>query len=171
MTKRIAWAAAAVLIAALLSACGDSTSTVTETTPATDDTSTTATDTTTTAEDTTTEETTTTADTGGEASQSDLAQQIAACVAENGGDPKIDTLGDRVTIGTAIGPNAEQTVFAVLTDGRNAENFVDKLLADGADPNAVFYSEEQPVVIYFPQGPPSTAVEDTVNYCVYEYSL
>lgn len=166
MTIRLATAITIGLVGVLLSACGGSTTTPTgltgETTATGEDT--TATDVTTT--DTTT--TTTDEDTG-EKSQSDLAQQIAACVTEEGGNPKIDTLGDRVTIGVEL--KGEPVVFAVLTDGRNAENFVQKLLDDGADPNSVFYSKDQPVVTYFPEGKPSKAALDVVNHCVYEYEL
>ncbi len=166
MTTRLATAITIGLVGALLSACGGSTTTPTgltgETTATGEDT--TATDVTTT--DTTT---TTTAEDTGEKSQSDLAQQIAACVTEEGGNPKIDTLGDRVTIGVEL--KGEPVVFAVLTDGRNAENFVQKLLDDGADPSSVFYSKDQPVVTYFPEGKPSKAALDVVNHCVYEYEL
>lgn len=166
MARSLAAAIATALVGALLGACGGGTST--PTTVPTDDTTTTAEDTTA-VDTTTTEETTTTAADSGEKSQSDLAQQIAACVTEEGGNPKIDTLGDRVTIGVVL--NGEQVVFAVLTDGRNAENFVEKLIDDGADPNSVFYSKDQPVVTYFPQGKPSKATLDIVNHCVYEYEL
>jgi len=167
MARRLAAAIAIALVGALLSACGGGTSA--PTTAPTDDTTTTAEDTT--AVDTTaTDETGTTTDSGtGEKSQSDLAQQIAACVTEEGGNPKIDTLGDRVTIGVEL--NNEPVVFAILTDGRNAENFVQKLVDDGADPDSVFYSKDQPVVTYFPEGKPSKATLDVVNHCVYEYEL
>ena len=161
MAIKLAAVIAIALVGALLSACGGGTSTATA--PLTDETTATTEDT------TTTEEPTTTTGGSGEKSQSDLAQQIAACVTEEGGNPKIDTLGDRVTIGVVL--NNEQVVFAVLTDGRNAENFVQKLIDDGADPDSVFYSKDQPVVTYFPQGKPSKATLDIVNHCVYEYEL
>lgn len=167
MATKLASVIAIALVGALLSACGGGTSTATV--PLTDETTATTEDTTATDTTTTEEPTTTAGGSGGEKSQSDLAQQIAACVTEEGGNPKIDTLGDRVTIGVEL--NGEQVVFAVLTDGRNAENFVQKLIADGADPNSVFYSKDQPVVTYFPQGKPSKATLDIVNHCVYEYQL
>ena len=167
MATKLASVIAIALVGALLSACGGGTSTATV--PLTDETTATTEDTTATDTTTTEEPTTTAGGSGGEKSQSDLAQQIAACVTEEGGNPKIDTLGDRVTIGVEL--KGEQVVFAVLTDGRNAENFVQKLIADGADPNSVFYSKDQPVVTYFPQGKPSKATLDIVNHCVYEYEL
>lgn len=170
MTRLMVVAIGVAMIGAVLGACGGNTTTVSA--PATDTTATDTTATDTTATDTTATDTTDTdATTTPELSQSDLSQQIAACVVEKGGNPKIDTLGDRVTIAARLGPDHEPTIFAVLTDGRNAQNFSDKLLADGADPASVFYSEEQPVVTYFPAGPPSKSVLETANYCVYEYEL